>query len=269
MRTNSFFRTHDAADFAAFLEGLRRFIDQHNPAPEGGGTNPAPQWRDQLLDFAPDASAQIGQTLDFMGDLQADGLFDTLLHGVGTVSGKTQPYSVVIEDLKAYDPFCDAVSIFRFKKGNPWFGFRREDIATDTPRPWSFSRTVKKGQTELSFNGAMVPANLSLFTWRWFARVTGTTSSTFGDSPELTPTALSDLSKHFETALIWPDQGALFVNENSAVELTYSSLGWMSNILIPDASQPHEITDEICTLLDLSPKTLASVIAQDLAKAQQ
>ncbi|WP_375279776.1 hypothetical protein [Pseudooctadecabacter sp.] len=204
-----------------------------------------------------------------MGDLQADGLFDTLLHSGGTISGKTQPYSVVIEDLKTYDPFCDAVSVFRFKKGNPWFGFRRDDIATDAPRPWSFSRTVRKGRTELSFDGAMVPPNLTLFLWRWFARVTATTPSVFGDSPNLRPNAFSDLSKHFETALIWPDRGALFVNENSAVELSFSSLGWMSNILIPDASRPHDFTDDICALLDLSPKTLASVVAQDFAKSQQ
>lgn len=264
MPVNTPFEKTNSADLPSFLVGLRRFIDQNNPKPTGGHSNPAGEWRAQLSKIAPHHHPDIGLMLDFMGQLQADGLFDPLLSGAGNITNKSPNYRVEIEDLSLIDPHIKAVSVLRRNKGNPWFGFLLDDVETDMPRPWVFERRLRKGRTELNFDGSMTPPNIALFLWRWFGGARLTKPALFTDSPNLLDTAFDDLAAKFDTALIWPDQGALFAGENCFVTLSFGTLGWISEIMITDATTDHGLTADVCALLDLSPSVLQQVIDDSL-----
>lgn len=261
---NSPFTTNDSADLPAFLAGLRTFIDQHNTPGPATGHNPADTWLAELDAIAGPVGKPVRRMLDFIGSLHADGLFDVLLAGVGNIKSNSQNYRAGITDLSALDPHCRAVSFLQRNKGNPWFGFEVAELTATDPRPRIYDRRVRKKMVEISWNTTMIPPNIPLFLWRWFARVRNTTPALFTDMPDLAADTFDRLADRFPTALIWPDQGGLFVADNATVMIHHSSIGWTAEVMIPDASAPHDLGTDILSAIDIDPTILASVIYKAL-----
>jgi len=259
----TYFDNMNGSDLPAFLEGLNRFIGAEYPV--GKVDIPAAQDRANALiaqvgHIAGPVGNKVTAVLRFLAELEVSGRFDKALFGTGTLTGKTQPYKLIVEDLSTHDPHCEAVSFMRFKKGNPWFGFDVADIQSDTPRMKTFERRVRKKKTELTWSPGMSAAEIQLNLWSWFARCPAGVQ--FTDSPDIDTDLFSKLAALFPNTLQFSDQAALFEAPNSYAAIFFSSLGWVSTVSIPNAQEPHAFTPAILKMMDIDPDIIADEVAR-------
>lgn len=259
----TYFDNVKGADLPGFLEGLHLFIASQCPIGEIG-TEAAKTRGDDLIAqvaaIAGTPGTPISATLRFLAELESSGRFDQLLFGTGTIGGKTQPYSLVIQDLSTLDPFCNAVSFMRYNKGNPWFGFEIGDIASDVFMIKTFERRVRKKKTELLWSAGMNPRELQLFLWSWFNRCDAGVQ--FTDCPDIDDDVLSDLAKVFPVTVPFSGQGALFEAPNTYLAIYFTSLGWVASVTIPDARLEHAFTPTILRMVDITPSIIETEVAR-------
>lgn len=265
--SKTFFDNVDGADLSGFLEALHHFIAAEFPVGDIH-TQMAQTRGDELILQVSAIAGPVGPSvvhvLRFIAELETSGRFDKALFGSGTISGKTQPYSIAIEDLSTIDPHCNAVSVMRYKKGNPWFGFNVGDIETDTATIKIFERRVRKKKTEISWSSGMNPLEIQPFLWSWFAaRPAGVQ---FSDSPNIDATVFPELAKVFPNVLQFSDQAAFFEAPNSYLAVHFTSLGWIAAITIPDARLSHAFTPAVFDMLDMSPGIIKAETARVTSK---
>lgn len=264
--SKTYFDTVDGADLSGFLKALHHFIATEFPVGDIH-TQQAQTRGDELISQVGAIAGPVGPSmanvLRFLAQLETSGRFDKVLFGKDSISGQTQPYSISIEDLSTIDPHCNAVSVMRYKKGNPWFGLNVSDIETDTATIRIFERRVRKKKTEISWSSGMNPREIQPFLWTCFAACPAGVQ--FSDSPSIDAAVFPELAKVFPIVLQFSEQAAFFEAPNSYLAVHFTSLGWVAAITIPDVRIGHAFTPAILTMLDIPPKIVENEVARVLA----
>lgn len=260
MRVSNRYLTNLAPDdVAGFYDGFRRLLSDVC----GAKIESAPEAADALIaQVATITDEPIGLetrlALTLLADLNSNGELDRLWFGRGSIKGRVQPYSLIIEDLSQIDPFCSSVGIVRYRNGNPWFALQTVDISKDVCTIQVLSRRIRRKQVELTQEQSTGRPVLRAFLYQFLAEFDCGQSVIITDSPPSIDPVRGILVETFGAPLEL-ENTMLFEGENTFVRISWVGF-WAVTLWIPDANAPHLISKDLCKALAFHPDNLKPVV---------
>ncbi|WP_049835354.1 hypothetical protein [Octadecabacter temperatus] len=245
-------------DVAGFYDGFRRLLSDVC----GAKIESAPEAADALIaQVATITDEPIGLearlALTLLADLKSNGELGRLWFGRGTITGRVQPYSLIVEDLSRIDVTCPSVGFVRFRKGNPWFALQSADIAKDICTVQVLERRMRRKQVELVQAQSTGRPLLRAFLYQVLAEFDGGQSVIIMDSPP----SIEPIRETFTQILGTPldlENTMFFERENTFVRVSWVGF-WTVTLWIPNANAPHLISDDVCKALSFHPDSLKPV----------
>lgn len=260
MRVSNRYLTNLAPDdVAGFYDGFRRLLSDVC----GAKIESAPKASETLIaQVATITDEPIGLearlALTLLADLKSNGELDRLWFGRGTITGRVQPYSLIVEDLSRIDVTCPSVGFVRFRKGNPWFALQSTDIAKDICTVQVLERRMRRKQVELVQAQSTGRPLLRAFLYQVLAEFDCGESVIITDSPPSIDPVRGILVETFGAPLEL-ENTMLFEGENTFVRISWVGF-WAVTLWIPNANAPHLISKDLCKALAFHPDNLKPVV---------